>query len=107
MNVLTIDVVENGQGYAIPSPKLFTSTNQNYSICACVFLQPPNSGPPPLPSSSLPEGYYEEAVPLGPGKAPEYITSSGSHIDLCRSNLTALSFKPFPSFIDVLVIGRL
>lgn len=38
--------------------------------------QPPNSGPPPLPSSSLPEGYYEEAVPLGPGKAPEYITSS-------------------------------
>ncbi|XP_011604766.2 actin filament-associated protein 1 isoform X3 [Takifugu rubripes] len=36
---------------------------------------PPNSGPPPLPSSSLPEGYYEEAVPLGPGKAPEYITS--------------------------------
>ncbi|XP_042257504.1 actin filament-associated protein 1 isoform X1 [Thunnus maccoyii] len=37
---------------------------------------PPNSGPPPLPSSSLPEGYYEEAVPLTPGKAPEYITSN-------------------------------
>ncbi|XP_056156203.1 actin filament-associated protein 1 [Lampris incognitus] len=36
----------------------------------------PNSGPPPLPSSSLPEGYYEEAVPLSPGKAPEYITSN-------------------------------
>ncbi|XP_039872735.1 actin filament-associated protein 1 isoform X4 [Simochromis diagramma] len=36
----------------------------------------PNNGPPPLPSSSLPEGYYEEAVPLGPGKAPEYITSN-------------------------------
>ncbi|XP_062859680.1 actin filament-associated protein 1 [Trichomycterus rosablanca] len=34
-----------------------------------------DNGPPPLPSSSLPEGYYEEAVPLGPGKAPEYITS--------------------------------
>lgn len=41
-----------------------------------VSLQPPNNGPPPLPSSSLPEGYYEEAVPLSPGKAPEYITSS-------------------------------
>ena len=38
--------------------------------------QPPDSGPPPLPTSSLPEGYYEEAVPLSPGKAPEYITSS-------------------------------
>uniref|UniRef100_A0A672GTL3 Actin filament associated protein 1 n=1 Tax=Salarias fasciatus TaxID=181472 RepID=A0A672GTL3_SALFA len=37
---------------------------------------PPSSGPPPLPSSSLPEGYYEEAVPLSPGKAPEYITSN-------------------------------
>uniref|UniRef100_A0A8C5BG14 Actin filament associated protein 1 n=1 Tax=Gadus morhua TaxID=8049 RepID=A0A8C5BG14_GADMO len=36
----------------------------------------PTSGPPPLPSSSLPEGYYEEAVPLSPGKAPEYITSN-------------------------------
>ncbi|XP_035282703.1 actin filament-associated protein 1 isoform X1 [Anguilla anguilla] len=36
---------------------------------------PPDNGPPPLPSSSLPEGYYEEAVPLSPGKAPEYITS--------------------------------
>ncbi|XP_028857516.1 actin filament-associated protein 1 isoform X2 [Denticeps clupeoides] len=37
---------------------------------------PPDNGPPPLPSSSLPEGYYEEAVPLGPGKAPEYITAN-------------------------------
>uniref|UniRef100_A0A3B4TF76 Actin filament-associated protein 1 n=1 Tax=Seriola dumerili TaxID=41447 RepID=A0A3B4TF76_SERDU len=37
---------------------------------------PANNGPPPLPSSSLPEGYYEEAVPLSPGKAPEYITSN-------------------------------
>ncbi|CAN9509826.1 unnamed protein product [Ophioblennius macclurei] len=37
---------------------------------------PPNNGPPPLPNSSLPEGYYEEAVPLSPGKAPEYITSN-------------------------------
>ncbi|XP_034021592.1 actin filament-associated protein 1-like, partial [Thalassophryne amazonica] len=40
------------------------------------FLQPPNNRPPPLPSSSLPEGYYEEAVPLSPGKTPEYITSN-------------------------------
>lgn len=37
---------------------------------------PPNNGPPPLPSSSLPEGYYEEAVPLSPGKTPEYITAN-------------------------------
>uniref|UniRef100_A0A667GYA5 Actin filament-associated protein 1 n=1 Tax=Lynx canadensis TaxID=61383 RepID=A0A667GYA5_LYNCA len=37
---------------------------------------PPDGGPPPLPTSSLPEAYYEEAVPLSPGKAPEYITSN-------------------------------
>lgn len=49
------------------------------SLSLFLFLsipKPPDNGPPPLPSSSLPEGYYEEAVPLGPGKAPEYITSS-------------------------------
>lgn len=44
-------------------------------MCVCVCEQPPDDAAPPLPSSSLPEGYYEEAVPLGPGKAPEYITS--------------------------------
>lgn len=46
------------------------------TLCSPFLPQPPDSGPPPLPTSSLPEGYYEEAVPLSPGKAPEYITSS-------------------------------
>ncbi|XP_028908198.1 actin filament-associated protein 1-like 1 isoform X1 [Ornithorhynchus anatinus] len=31
--------------------------------------------PPPLPTTPPPEDYYEEALPLGPGKAPEYITA--------------------------------
>lgn len=31
--------------------------------------------PPPLPTTPPPEDYYEEAVPLGPGKSTEYITS--------------------------------
>uniref|UniRef100_A0A8B9S914 Actin filament-associated protein 1-like 1 n=1 Tax=Apteryx owenii TaxID=8824 RepID=A0A8B9S914_APTOW len=34
--------------------------------------------PPPLPTTPPPEDYYEEALPLGPGKAPEYITSRNS-----------------------------
>ncbi|KAG8128726.1 hypothetical protein E2320_015576 [Naja naja] len=34
--------------------------------------------PPPLPTTPPPEDYYEEALPLGPGKAPEYITSHNS-----------------------------
>ncbi|XP_043113021.1 actin filament-associated protein 1-like 1 isoform X6 [Puntigrus tetrazona] len=34
--------------------------------------------PPPLPNTPPPEDYYEEAVPLSPGKMPEYITSRSS-----------------------------
>ncbi|XP_061104554.1 actin filament-associated protein 1-like 1 isoform X2 [Conger conger] len=34
--------------------------------------------PPPLPTTPPPEDYYEEAVPLGPGKAPQYITTRNS-----------------------------
>uniref|UniRef100_A0A8C4SPT2 Actin filament-associated protein 1 n=1 Tax=Erpetoichthys calabaricus TaxID=27687 RepID=A0A8C4SPT2_ERPCA len=33
---------------------------------------------PPLPTTPPPEDYYEEAVPLSPGEAPEYITSRNS-----------------------------
>ncbi|KAJ8408862.1 hypothetical protein AAFF_G00246800 [Aldrovandia affinis] len=39
----------------------------------------PVDTPPPLPTTPPPEDYYEEAVPLSPGKAPQYITTrSGS-----------------------------
>ncbi|XP_069052094.1 actin filament-associated protein 1-like 1 isoform X2 [Lepisosteus oculatus] len=34
--------------------------------------------PPPLPTTPPPEDYYEEAVPLSPGKAPQYITTRSS-----------------------------
>uniref|UniRef100_A0A8C3GB01 Actin filament-associated protein 1-like 1 n=1 Tax=Cyclopterus lumpus TaxID=8103 RepID=A0A8C3GB01_CYCLU len=33
--------------------------------------------PPPLPTTPPPEDYYEEAVPLSPGKLPEYIITRG------------------------------
>uniref|UniRef100_A0A3Q0SIN2 Actin filament-associated protein 1 n=1 Tax=Amphilophus citrinellus TaxID=61819 RepID=A0A3Q0SIN2_AMPCI len=33
--------------------------------------------PPPLPTTPPPEEYYEEAVPLSPGKMPEYIITRG------------------------------
>uniref|UniRef100_K7GBX3 Actin filament-associated protein 1-like 1 n=1 Tax=Pelodiscus sinensis TaxID=13735 RepID=K7GBX3_PELSI len=38
----------------------------------------PRDPAPPLPTIPPPEDYYEEALPLGPGKAPEYITSHNS-----------------------------
>ncbi|XP_056328455.1 actin filament-associated protein 1-like 1 isoform X2 [Danio aesculapii] len=34
--------------------------------------------PPPLPNTLPPEDNYEEAIPLSPGKMPEYITSRSS-----------------------------
>ncbi|XP_033262692.1 actin filament-associated protein 1-like 1 isoform X1 [Orcinus orca] len=61
--------------------------------------------PPPLPKRPPPEEYYEEALPLGPGKSPEYISSHRGHgvHDLpqpwrlesaCISPSTALSANP-------------
>ncbi|KPP77227.1 actin filament-associated protein 1-like 1-like, partial [Scleropages formosus] len=38
----------------------------------------PADTPPPLPTTPPPEDYYEEAVPLSPGKSPQYITTRGS-----------------------------
>ncbi|XP_042349005.1 actin filament-associated protein 1-like 1 isoform X3 [Plectropomus leopardus] len=47
-----------------------TSKQQN-----CADSPAPHSAdsPPPLPTTPPPEEYYEEAVPLSPGKLPEYI----------------------------------
>ncbi|XP_075050487.1 actin filament-associated protein 1 isoform X2 [Mixophyes fleayi] len=42
---------------------------------------PPDNGPPPLPTSSLPEGYYEEAVPLGPDYDSDAMSSSYESYD--------------------------
>ncbi|XP_059202630.1 actin filament-associated protein 1-like 1 isoform X1 [Centropristis striata] len=41
----------------------------------CADSSAPHSAdsPPPLPTTPPPEDYYEEAVPLSPGKLPEYI----------------------------------
>ncbi|XP_074504191.1 actin filament-associated protein 1-like 1 isoform X1 [Sebastes fasciatus] len=42
---------------------------------SCTDSPAPHSAdsPPPLPTTPPPEEYYEEAVPLSPGKLPEYI----------------------------------
>ncbi|XP_056667576.1 actin filament-associated protein 1-like 1 isoform X1 [Monodelphis domestica] len=39
------------------------------------FLRKTLDPPPPLPTNPPPEDDYEEALPLGPGKTPEYISS--------------------------------
>ncbi|XP_040503067.1 actin filament-associated protein 1-like 1 isoform X4 [Gallus gallus] len=46
----------------------------------------PADPPPPLPTTPPPEDYYEEALPLGPGKAPEYITSRNNDSDAMSSS---------------------
>ncbi|XP_055082297.1 actin filament-associated protein 1-like 1 [Periophthalmus magnuspinnatus] len=36
----------------------------------------PTDTPPPLPSTPIPDDYYEEAVPLEPGSNPQYFTTN-------------------------------
>ncbi|XP_053702709.1 actin filament-associated protein 1-like 1 isoform X2 [Synchiropus splendidus] len=36
----------------------------------------PTDTPPPVPTTPLPDDYYEEAVPLDPGSAPQYFTAN-------------------------------
>ncbi|KAM3869580.1 actin filament-associated protein 1-like 1 [Diretmus argenteus] len=36
----------------------------------------PTDTPPPLPTTPLPDDYYEEAVPLDPGSTPQYFTTT-------------------------------
>lgn len=40
--------------------------------------QTPTDTPPPLPTTPLPDDYYEEAVPLDPGSTPQYFTTNMS-----------------------------
>uniref|UniRef100_A0A7N9AQL4 Actin filament-associated protein 1-like 1 n=1 Tax=Mastacembelus armatus TaxID=205130 RepID=A0A7N9AQL4_9TELE len=41
----------------------------------------PTDTPPPLPTTPLPDDYYEEAVPLDPGSTPQYFTTNMSMED--------------------------
>uniref|UniRef100_A0A8C6Z8I7 Actin filament-associated protein 1-like 1 n=1 Tax=Nothoprocta perdicaria TaxID=30464 RepID=A0A8C6Z8I7_NOTPE len=54
------------------------SSNGIAWLTPTVYLQVAVDPAPPLPTTPPPEDYYEEALPLGPGKAPEYITSRNS-----------------------------
>ncbi|XP_074467047.1 actin filament-associated protein 1-like 1b isoform X1 [Sebastes fasciatus] len=36
----------------------------------------PTDTPPPVPTTPLPDDYYEEAVPLDPGSTPQYFTTN-------------------------------
>ncbi|XP_076018896.1 actin filament-associated protein 1-like 1 isoform X2 [Genypterus blacodes] len=53
-----------------------TQTNEPAALqqnCADSPAPRSSDSPPPLPTTPPPEEYYEEAVPLSPGKMPEYI----------------------------------
>lgn len=58
--------------------------NLTLFVFMCLPLQScvPHSAdsPPPLPTTPPPEDYYEEAVPLSPGKMPEYIITRGQNV---------------------------
>lgn len=49
------------------------------SVCpdsSLTLVQTPTDTPPPLPTTPLPDDYYEEAVPLDPGSTPQYFTTN-------------------------------
>ncbi|XP_008277808.1 actin filament-associated protein 1-like 1 isoform X2 [Stegastes partitus] len=50
-----------------------TQTDTLKQSCADSLAPHSADSPPPLPTTPPPEEYYEEAVPLSPGKMPEYI----------------------------------
>ncbi|KAB0391628.1 hypothetical protein E2I00_002089, partial [Balaenoptera physalus] len=62
---------------ATPEPAKSPSLRHvsSYTLRPSVPLQEAADLPPPLPKRPPPEDYYEEALPLGPGKSPEYISS--------------------------------
>lgn len=61
-------------GAPLCSPVLVSHTSSLVSHTSSFSLQAADL-PPPLPNRPPPEDYYEEALPLGPGKSPEYISS--------------------------------
>lgn len=63
------------------SQKLLTYTSLPFtpssgSAATFGFQTPTDTPPPPLPTTPLPDDYYEEAVPLDPGSTPQYFTTS-------------------------------
>lgn len=64
----------SGQGGTLPVGPCWGSCSPWLTL-EVSLLQVPVDAAPPLPTTPPPEDYYEEALPLGPGKAPEYITS--------------------------------
>ncbi|TRZ03795.1 hypothetical protein DNTS_027791 [Danionella cerebrum] len=57
-------------------PEDLKDTEQEVSKHMPAKSIPTDTPPPPLPSTPPPpDDYYEEAVPLGPGAAPQYITT--------------------------------
>ncbi|XP_016118176.1 actin filament-associated protein 1-like 1 [Sinocyclocheilus grahami] len=69
--------VKNLLGQLQPSGK-YRKSLSDIIVCHIFLDQSTADSPPPLPNTPPPEDYYEEAVPLSPGKMPEYITSRSS-----------------------------
>ncbi|KAM6977882.1 actin filament-associated protein 1-like 1 [Aplochiton taeniatus] len=59
-----------------PDPRSTRTLPLNQGPVGPLPPQGPVDSPPPLPTTPPPEEYYEEAVPLSPGKVPEYITAT-------------------------------
>uniref|UniRef100_A0A8C5HRB8 Actin filament-associated protein 1-like 1 n=1 Tax=Gouania willdenowi TaxID=441366 RepID=A0A8C5HRB8_GOUWI len=56
-----------------------TILSQSSASIWALSFQTPTDTPPPIPTTPLPDDYYEEAVPLGPGSSSQYFTTSQSN----------------------------
>uniref|UniRef100_A0A3B4B2N1 Actin filament-associated protein 1-like 1 n=1 Tax=Periophthalmus magnuspinnatus TaxID=409849 RepID=A0A3B4B2N1_9GOBI len=63
---------------SFPKTPPFVVGHVHVSVTLKLFLlfQTPTDTPPPLPSTPIPDDYYEEAVPLEPGSNPQYFTTN-------------------------------
>lgn len=57
------------------------------------FQTPTDTPPPPLPTTPLPDDYYEEAVPLDPGSTPQYFTTSMNTCIYKRTRVCAFMYN--------------
>lgn len=90
---------EGGWVLLLPlTPECLLAPGGRMASHSLVFLpQVSADPPPPLPTTPPPEDYYEEALPLGPGKTPEYITSRSESCSWPRPTCpTAKQAEPDP-----------
>lgn len=68
---------------------------------SALWPQTPTDTPPPLPTTPLPDDYYEEAVPLDPGSAPQYFTTNMNSCVKMRMHSLSVAYRSIKKIIQM------